>query len=198
MQPATSIQELLPGVFTWSAYSPQHKVELRSHAVLNQGVLTCFDPIPLSLPARDALLALASTTTLVLTNGNHERDSLDWQKRHQISLWASAESGLDLNDLRVLPAQGAWQGWKVESLEGGGPGEIAFRLEDRRLVVAGDAIINLPGRALELLPDKYCSDPAVLRKSLRLWVADPFDTLLLAHGDWLPELASARVEALLS
>jgi hypothetical protein len=46
--------------------------------------------------------------------------------------------------------------------------------------VVGDALVNLPGRGLEILPDKYCTNPTQLRRSLRhLPMAD---LVLTAHG----------------
>jgi glyoxylase-like metal-dependent hydrolase (beta-lactamase superfamily II) len=80
---------------------------------------------------------------------------------------------------------------------GGGPAETAFRIPALDLVIFGDAVVNLPGRALELLPDKYCADPARLRAGLRQLVASPFARAVFAHGPALVTEASVRVAALL-
>ena len=61
--------------------------------------------------------------------------------------------------------------------------------------VFGDAVVHLPERGLELLPDKYCTDPAALRISLAGVPA--FERAVFAHGQPLLTGASAKVAALL-
>ena len=45
---ATEFQTVADGVFVWSCYSEQNKVELTSTAVLHKGYIYVFDPIPLA------------------------------------------------------------------------------------------------------------------------------------------------------
>ena len=89
------------------------------------------------------------------------------------------------------------EGWTAVPLTGGGPGETAFRVRALDLVVFGDAVVNLAGRGLELLPDKYCADPAALRAALRRLVGVPFSRAVFAHGTALAGGASVRIAALL-
>jgi hypothetical protein len=64
-------------------------------------------------------------------------------------------------------------------------------------MVFGDAVVNLDGRGLELLPDKYCTDPAQLRNSLRSLREISFENALFAHGTPLIGSAAARIAGLL-
>ena len=64
-------------------------------------------------------------------------------------------------------------------------------------MVFGDAVVNLAGRGLEILPDRYCTDPARLRQSLREMLQRPFERALFAHGIPLERSASAQIAALL-
>jgi len=59
--------------------------------------------------------------------------------------------------------------------------------------VLGDAVVNLKGRGLELLPDKYCTDPKRLRESLRVVVAGGWERMLMAHGEPLGSEAARRL-----
>lgn len=196
MTTATELHQVLPGVFRWAAFSPAHKVALASHAVVSEGRLFLFDPIPLADPAPAALLAVAPVAAIVLTNENHERAADRWRRLSGAPVWAASDAGLELPEIRRLPP-GSWEGWRLHDLAGGAGGEIALRSPALDLVVAGDALVNLPGRGLEVLPAKYCRDQAALRVRLRSLASEPFGRLLVAHGEPLLQRASERVKALL-
>ena len=198
MQPAAAIDEVLPGVFRWEQYSPEHKVDLTSHAVVREGRIFVFDPIPLAAESVAHLAKTGSMTAIVLTNENHERDAIAWRDRFHIPIWAATEAFLPSPDVkRFQRIDKDWEGWKLEWLDGGAGGELALRWEQQSLVICGDAIVNLPGRGLELLPEKYCQNQTQLKQSLRALVANPFERLLMAHGRPILEAASQRVGQLL-
>lgn len=190
---AVSFAEIAPGIFRWAAFSPFHKVELTSHAVLTATGLTVFDPIPLAEPEWVRLGSLARRTSIVLTNGNHERAAAEWCRRWGVSP-ESRTPQLFPPELAVAE----WtdrDGWRALPLPGGAPGETMFLHEGLSLGVFGDAVVHLPERGLELLPDKYCTDPAALRISLAALPA--FERAVFAHGQTLLTGASAKVAALL-
>jgi hypothetical protein len=56
------------------------------------------------------------------------------------------------------------------------------------VLVIGDALTNLGG--LQVLPDKYCGNPALLLESLRVLRTLKFDIACFAHG--LPIVGNAR------
>ncbi len=197
MQPASSVSSVAPDIFRWAAFSPAHKVELTSHAARLEDVLWVFDPIPLTTDARSQLPS-TSKTVVILTNGNHERDLAAWKGPGvEVRATSAAVAGFAAT-LGITPVNAGPLGpWWVVDLDGGGPGELAFRCDARSLVVVGDAVVNLPGRGLELLPEKYCSDLPRLKANLRALTARPFDLMLPAHGDPVRPEASARLTALL-
>lgn len=194
---ATELTEVLPGIYRWAAYSPHHKVELTSHAVVAEDWLLIFDPIPLAADQRDRLAKVSSRLALVLTNGNHERDAVRWHRELGAAVWSSPAAfsyplAIGHRSL-VIPLP--FPGWTSLPLPGGAPGETAFLHAGLSLAVFGDAVVNLPGRQLELLPDKYCADPAGLRLSLQ--ALPHFERALFAHGQPLLSAASERIAALL-
>lgn len=69
-------------------------------------------------------------------------------------------------------------------------------LDSSGLVVFGDAVVNLEGRGLELLPAKYCTDPARLQKSLEALSREGFERALFAHGDSIGVRACERIGGL--
>lgn len=196
---ASRIEVITSGLFRWAAFSPQHKVELTSHAVVTDGRLFCFDPIPLEEESFIDLSRRGRPTAIILTNENHERDAVGWRDRWQVPIWISPAANLSIAGLKRFPVDLAeWEGWRIWPLNGGGAGELAFQLAEASLVVFGDAIVNLPERGLELLPEKYCQDRGRLEQRLRELVAEPFEQAVMAHGTPLTTDASTAIARLLS
>ncbi|MDB6034653.1 MAG: hypothetical protein JWM16_4991 [Verrucomicrobiales bacterium] len=199
MVEAQDFEEVFPGIFRWEAFSPEHKVELTSHAVLLNGALYCFDPILLAHKRMVDLASRGVPKAIVLTNGNHERASEKWRERWKVPVWTSEGAGLDQLGCQALPSgQASWQEqWEIHPLEGGAPGETAFGCAELSLLIVGDAIVNLPYRRLELLPAKYCVNRNLLEMNLRKVVVPSFERLCVAHGQTLVRGASEAVRKLL-
>ncbi|MBN8249134.1 MAG: hypothetical protein J0L84_17030, partial [Verrucomicrobia bacterium] len=171
--------EILPDVFRWSEYSPAHKVELASHAVWNGRRLLVFDPI--AFP-RDLELPGGHGDLILLTNENHVRAASTWSADRHLPVWCAPEASVELPGVRRWgPEEDPTPDWIRIPLPGGPGGETAFFDPTRSLMVFGDAVVNLAGCGLEILPDKYCTDPVRLRKSLRK--LPPFVHAVFAHGD---------------
>ncbi len=196
MLAATCAIEILPGVHRWAAFSPEHKVELAAHSVWDGRTLLVFDPIPLAAEVFDWFPTPKAPDAVVLTNGNHERDTAYWRALFPLAVWTAPEIQPSLDGVRRWDAAAPpFPGWKIFPLPGGAPGESAWFCPTKSLVVFGDAVVNLPGRALELLPAKYCQDHAKLRESLR--TLPEFAHAVFAHGEPLLGGASERIAALL-
>ena len=194
---ADKMDEFMSGAFRWEVFSSEYKVQLCSHAVVAQGRLFCFDPIPLADDAFDEL-SRHRPAAIVLTNENHERVAALWRERWQVAIWAAPDAILQFHDAKhFLPGQTEWEGWKLHWLSGGAGGELAFRFAALSLVVFGDAIVNLPKRGLELLPEKYCHDQGKLRHHLRNVLHEPFERAVMAHGQPILESASTKIADLL-
>ncbi|HTH46880.1 MAG TPA: hypothetical protein VMB21_05165 [Candidatus Limnocylindria bacterium] len=196
MVAATSAIEILPGVHRWAAFSPAHKVELAAHSVWDGRTLLIFDPIPLAAEVFDWFPTPQAPDAVVLTNGNHERDTACWRALFPLAVWAAPEARPTLPGVRhwdsVAPP---FPRWKIIPLPGGAPGESAWFCPAKSLVVFGDAVVNLAGRSLELLPAKYCEDQLRLRESLR--DLPQFAHAVFAHGDPILGEASSQIAALL-
>lgn len=197
MTAAESVAPWGADVLRWAAYSPAHKVELMSHAVRGtDGRFVVFDPIPLEGPACAELPEAHRITAIVLTNANHERAAQRWRERWGCPVLGPADVSWDVEGIGVagdvLPG-----GWRAVPLPGGAPGETAWRLDAAGLVVFGDAVVNLAGRGLELLPSRYCTDPARLKAAVEALVREGFQRALFAHGDPIDADASGRIRRML-
>ncbi|HAB17182.1 MAG TPA: hypothetical protein PLX89_19610 [Verrucomicrobiota bacterium] len=194
MNPCESAAEILPGIYQWSGYSPQHRVVLSSTAVLTDTGWWVFDPIPLA-PVGKRFLGKNEVMAIVLTNENHERAAGQWASELSTEIWAAPDAALGRAQVRRWTSVAAFPGWTLCSLPGGAGGETAWFQPRRSLMVFGDAVVNLPDRSLEILPDKYCRDPSQLRRSLRRLPA--FEHAVFAHGEPLLGGAALRLAALL-
>lgn len=198
MPPASLISEILPGVHRWSAFSLEHKVELTSHSVWDGRSLLVFDPIPFTAEVSDGFPTHWAPDAVVLTNENHERDAVRWRESCRLAIWAAPEVQLSLSGVRRWdPTRPPFAGWEIVPLPGGAGGETAWFHAEKSMVVFGDAVVNLPGRGLEVLPAKYCRDQPMLRAALRNLVQRPFENAVFAHGEPLLGAASARIAAML-
>jgi glyoxylase-like metal-dependent hydrolase (beta-lactamase superfamily II) len=162
------------GFFTWHAYDPSCKAELWSTCFSSNQGTVLFDPIDWP---KDAPLPTAPVL-IVLTNGNHDR----------------ACGGL------VAKTKGQVVSTPPEftafPLPGAGEAETAFFHPLSGTLVVGDALIHLAPHGLMPLPDKYCTDPALLRRSLRRLLDLPVRRIFFAHGDPILQDGAKRIHQL--
>jgi len=148
------------GFFTWHAYDPSCKAELWSTGFTHPGGTVLFDPIdwPKDLPLP------TPPVQIVRTNENHGRNCQDFCSHPGTGMTDQPP------DFTPIPLPGA------------GVGETAYFHNPTGSLVMGDALINLAPHDLMPLPDKYCTDPGLLGKSLRNLAPFPVRRIFFAHG----------------
>lgn len=200
MSTCPEFKKVAPGVVTWSVYSEDCKTHCFGHAVTHQENLVLIDPIlPASLEIWNKIMKLGTPNLIILTNGNHERHSLKVAKEYGIPIGAcaTAVSELSRKPEIILDGQVKMQGLRPLRCPGGGHGELALYSESTKTLVLGDSVINLPETGFQLLPEKYCTDPAQLKRSLATLLNFDFDILLMAHGVPLTSSAKSKLRNLL-
>ena len=186
MKPVPELDWIGDGLAVWHGFDPEVRCECSSTAVLTGQGWVIFDPIPLSVAAWAELLAVAKVHAIALTSGNHQRDSLALRPVLKTSIHAPDTAQGEIEADVWCKEGDAVAGFFLIGLPGGAPGEAAWC--DGRHLIVGDALIHLD--QLELLPDKYCSNSAELRKSIKkLWGLE-FESVFFAHG--LPLLSQAH------
>jgi glyoxylase-like metal-dependent hydrolase (beta-lactamase superfamily II) len=202
MTSADEFQPLSDFVFIWSVYQPECKCETGSTAIRAAGGLVVIDPIPLAAPAWAELLAFAPLRAVLLTNGNHVRHARQLREKHHVPVVTAPATRKDIDELKpdvVLLENELLYGIAAIPIPGATAGETAFHSREAGTVVVGDAMINLDvARGLEFLPDKYCTDAAANRVSLRKLLALDFHTVTFAHGTPLTTRAHEKLAALLA
>jgi glyoxylase-like metal-dependent hydrolase (beta-lactamase superfamily II) len=188
---AEEFQTIREGLFFWQAYEDEVKVDLSCCARRTERGLVFIDPIPLAQEAIDELIAACPPAAIVLTNGNHERWSRVLRDRLQVPIYAHRLAASELGDCvdqALEDGESVLEEITVIALPGAGSGEIALHGGD--ILHVGDALIHLPPHGLSILPEKYCSDPKELRRSLGKLLRFRFEALTFAHG--LPVETQAR------
>jgi len=197
---ADEFQALSDTLYHWSVYDPAIKCEMGCTALKAASGWVVVDPVPLAETAWKELLALASLRAILITNGNHVRDTVALRLQHQVPVVTAAETRRDITELRpditLLPGELLY-GITAIAIPGATPGETAFYSKTGVMII-GDAVINTSQESgLEFLPDKYCADAEQNRASLRKLLNFDFHTLTFAHGAPITTRAKEKLSALL-
>jgi len=197
---ADEFQALSDTLYHWAAYDPAIKCEIGCTALKLPSGWVVIDPVPLVETAWKDLLALAPLRAILLTNGNHVRDTLALRVQHHVPVVTAADTRRDITELRpdvtLLPNELLY-GITAIAIPGATPGETAF-YSKTGVMILGDAVINTsPEAGLEFLPDKYCVDAEQNRASLRKLLEFNFHTLTFAHGAPVTAHAKEKLNALL-
>lgn len=196
MKHVTEYATLRAGLFHWQGYEPEVKCDCSSTAIVTSAGLIFIDPIPLSKEALQELVAesFSAPAAVVLTGGNHQRESLVYSKKFGIPIFAPIEAGEDIIADQRFSAGDAVAGMEAIALPGFGPGEMAFLFEG--VLIFGDALINLEPDGLRRLPEKYCLDQKAAHRSLVILKALKPEILCFAHGMPIIQNALERLSAM--
>jgi glyoxylase-like metal-dependent hydrolase (beta-lactamase superfamily II) len=197
---ADEFQALSDTLYHWSVYDPAVKCEIGCTALKLPSGWVVVDPVPLADVAWKELLAMAPLRAILLTSGNHVRDTLALRAQHKVPVVTAADTRRDIAELRpdvtLLPGELLY-GITAIAIPGATPGETAF-YSRTGVMILGDAVINTSAQAgLEFLPDKYCTNGEQNRASLRQLLDYDFHTLTLAHGAPVMTRAKEKLSALL-
>lgn len=190
----SGVQEVLPGVFHWTARHPKIGSQVSSYWLDQSGVL--FDPL---IPPQEGLEWFAARevppVAILLSNRHHFRESDRFAERFDCSVQCNSAGLHEFS-----------HGEPVRSFEVGDvlPGDVvaceldAICPDDTALYVRGKAALVIadgvvrggpPGEGgpLGFVPDSLMDDPPATKRGLldacsRLLAELDFEHLLLAHG----------------
>lgn len=193
MKPTRDFHQLTDSLFVWHDYNPECKTDCSSSAVLTPEGFVLIDPIRLEEQALERMVGHNRVIAVLLTSGNHVRGSAYEKERLDVPIYAPQGAKDELTaDYWVKEGEVLFQTIKAIGLPGGAAGETAYLTSG--VLVMGDAVVNLDG--LEILPDKYCENPRLLRESLRVISSLDFQMVCFAHGLPLVEQAKEKLVAL--
>jgi glyoxylase-like metal-dependent hydrolase (beta-lactamase superfamily II) len=191
--------EILTDIYTWAWFSEPHGYNFNGHLIrLPEGNL-CVDPVEAGADI-DAIAKLG-VARILLTNRNHSRAA------NLVRARTSARVAIHPDDAPHARKQGTEiddalnVGQRIGPLEvigapGKSAGEVALYWADRRILIAGDAVIGHPPGECGLLPERVIDDVTRLRQSVRALLSLDFDTLLVGDGTSILTGAKDRLRAL--
>jgi glyoxylase-like metal-dependent hydrolase (beta-lactamase superfamily II) len=198
------MEELKPGLFTWTATHPAWTTEeggpegwepeVRSYAYDSGDSLVLFDP----LVSTDDVAELADgrPVAVILTCRPHARSSAELFERLDATVHAPAAAHGVLA-LNTLPYElGEDLPGDVEPQVGGYPDEATLWLREHAALVVGDVFLG-GERGFRVQPDSWLADGMThdeLRDRLRPLLELPVEILLPTHGDPILEDAHETLE----
>ena len=192
------MQELRPGLFTWSAPHPDWtpesggpegwEREVRSYALDAGDSLVLFDPLVERAPVE--MLADGRPVVIVLTCAWHRRSTRELVEALDATVHAPAAG---LAELGLSSALGYELGddlpGDVEPHVGGYPEERTLWLRSHSALVSGDVFLG-GERGFRVQPDSWLAEGLTaegLREQLRPLLELPVELLLPTHGDPIAE-----------
>jgi hypothetical protein len=182
------VQELAPGIFHWTAVHPNIGRDVSSYLVAESGTLIdpMLPPEGLEWFDRDR-----RPQRIVLTNRHHLRDGERIAEAFAIPI-ACHEAGL--HEFRGGPEVKGFA-WGDELAPGITALEVGAICDEETalLIDSGDGFLSVADAVINygelgFVPDRYIGDdPPAIKRAIReaygRLLDQPFDSLLLAHGD---------------
>ena len=204
----SSLQELTPGIYSWSQYSEEKGLNFYGHYLVHKGQSVIIDPPDASDDAMRELRDLIEKNSasplkaILLTNVHHDRMSLKLKEvlGVPIHIHENDKESLDFPpDQTFKDNETLFCGLKTIHLKDQkSPGETAFFLEDRKKLFVGDALIGKVPGELNLLPPEKYPDIHKAKEALSVLKDYDFDSLLLGDGEPILEGAKKKLEEFLN
>jgi len=194
------MKEIIPGIFTWHEFSKEKQLNFNGYLLIGEGESVLIDPPGMSEKSCALMESLVKKNsnnplnTILLTNVHHERACDEFRRIFGAKIWINENDGSGLEgeadqtfkDGDRLPCGLVAINIKNQK----SPGESALFLEERGVMIVGDALIGkVPGKVNMLPPDKY-RDPVIAKKRLNKILDYDFDILLVGDGE--PILKNAK------
>jgi glyoxylase-like metal-dependent hydrolase (beta-lactamase superfamily II) len=187
------VQEVLAGVFHWTAVHPRIHTEVSSYWLDGAGVL--FDPLVPAEGIEWFAERPVAPSAILLSNRHHYRQADRFVERFGCTVHCNAAGLHEFSDAQAV------RGFQVgERLAGGVvaceldaicPDDTALYLREQRALVIADGVVRGgaygAGGPLGFVPDSLMDEPGATKRALlqacsRLLDELDFDSLLLAHG----------------
>ena len=201
------MKEILPGIYTWHEFSEEKQLNFNGYFLVSRGESVLIDPprmIDKDIAELESLAgknAANPVKAILLSNVHHERECNEFSKRFGAGVWINEKdsAGLEENanktflDGDTLPC--GLISIKFEDQKS--PGESAFFLKERGVMILGDALIGkVPGKLNMLPPDKY-KDLELAKKGLNKLLDFEFQSLLVGDGVSILKDAKKEVKSFL-
>jgi glyoxylase-like metal-dependent hydrolase (beta-lactamase superfamily II) len=198
----TVMKEIVSGIHSWAKFSEPHGYDFNGFLVEHPAGNLCIDPVE---PSPDDLAGIKrrGVARIVVTNRNHSRAA------NRIRMETGARTAIHPADAPHTRSQGLEADNALEAGQrvgpfvliaaaGKSPGELVLHWPERRLLIAGDAVIGSPPGKCGLVREQVMDDPAELRLSVARLLELDFDTILMGDGVSILTGAKERLRELVA
>lgn len=189
------MKQLLPGIWQWSWFSEEKKLDFNGLFLTVGEHRVLVDPPPMAADDLDRIRMGGQVDYILISNRDHVREAVTYQKEFRCQVLVpdvdapemALKADRTFKDGELLPGGM----WIVRLKDQKSPGESALFLQQGKgIMIVGDALIGRsPGKLTMLPPERY-ADAAKAREGLRRLLKYNFDTLLV--GDGASILAGAK------
>ncbi|HLG23089.1 MAG TPA: hypothetical protein VI382_09755 [Candidatus Manganitrophaceae bacterium] len=197
------MEELFPGVETWSWYSEEKGMNFNGYLIGEGKERVVIDPPLMEIDDKQDL-SINGVKAVILTNRDHIREAMECRTLLNTKIWVPEADAPEMGSITIdrvykdgetLPA-----GLKVIGLSHGkSPGESALYLDKLGgVLILGDALIGKPDGTLAMFPaDKY-ADIKKAKEGLRRLLDFSFEVALVGDGKPILSGGKKAVEAFLN
>ncbi|MBI3802654.1 MAG: hypothetical protein HY282_02700 [Nitrospirae bacterium] len=197
------MEEIFPGIETWSWYSEEKKIHFNGYLVGQGKERVVIDPPPMTIDDKQDL-SINGVKAVILTNRDHMREAMECRLLLNTKIWAPEADAAEMGSITVdhtykdgelLPA-----GLKVVSISNGkSPGESALYLNQQGgIFIVGDALIGRNDGTVGLLPPDRYADVKKAKEGLRRLLEHDFEILLVGDGKPILKNGKKAVETFLN
>jgi len=201
------MKEILPDIYTWHEFSEEKQLNFNGYLIISKGESVLIDPPRMTDNDIAELENLAGKNSenpmkaILLSNVHHERQGNEFRKRFGVSVWINAKDSAGLEETankKFLDGDALPCGLITFEFENQkSPGESAFFLKERGVMIVGDALIGkVPGKLRMLPPDKY-RDLELAKRGLNKILDFEFQSLLVGDGVSILNDAKKEVKSFL-
>lgn len=196
---ADQVRIITPSLISWSVYDSTVKTRLTSQALATSEGWWVVDPVPLQKDEADRFFQKDPLLGFLLTSNHHERSCRSWIRSGAVHAHEATLGRMERNpDFFFHDGEKLKGGIDVVDIPGITFGECCFYHREQKILLMGDALIHLSETGFAFLPDQYCSDRMLARKSLKRLLDLDFDIMTFAHGEPLIDQPKQKLRQLLS
>jgi glyoxylase-like metal-dependent hydrolase (beta-lactamase superfamily II) len=194
------LKPILPGIWSWSWYSDEKKMDFNGHYLVVGEHRVLVDPPAMSDEDKAQVRRDGRPDYIVLTNRDHTREAQALKTEFGAHLYVPE---VDAKEMTGVQADKTYRDgellpggiWAVHLRDQKSPGECALFLEKSPgTLILGDALIGRTPGELSMLPaDKY-ADAGKAREGLKRLLNYKFDVVLVGDGHSITKGAKAAVE----
>jgi glyoxylase-like metal-dependent hydrolase (beta-lactamase superfamily II) len=198
------LKAVLPGIWQWSWYSDEKKMDFNGHYLVVGEHRILVDPPPMTDEDKAQLRRDGRPDYIVLTNRDHTREAQVLKTEFGARLYVPEADAAEMTG--VQPDKTYRDGellpggiWAIQLRDQKSPGESALFIEKAPgLLIVGDALIGRQSGVLQMLAAEKYADAGRARESLKRLLNYKFDVVLVGDGHSITKGGKGAVEAVIN